>query len=424
MVLFKSSEGEALPRLLRMSPLRHSLRAAPMSVSNEDLASTLSAPPTDKKDFSAWNKTLSQRWKKLRRRCSSFSTGHAPRSPAPPVPEPPPEPISTIPYTARRIPLPRRVPPDHDSDSLSTSSSCSSRGSILPNLRSKLLGLRKKRSMSVHEPTFYVPPPPEPPPEAARRRWSSLERPSEDRRSTDSCSSVSSGRSRRPSDRDSDLGYFTDHNMLPPQHMAPPLPPQLPPLPPARVRRFSFIHSETLPEEPRRPMTRTTSVGGADLRRTNKENSRPKNANLRHHRLSTIVPPPLVPEAVEEETSSKFCTLPRSCKAFNIFSVEFNKGPGQKGLGFSIVGGRDSPRGQMGIYIKTVFPQGQAADSGLLKEGDEILAVNGRPLHGLSHNEAIAVFKDIKVGPVALHLGRRVTRKPKEAPPRTLSTAD
>ncbi|XP_048658907.1 PDZ domain-containing protein 2 isoform X7 [Marmota marmota marmota] len=69
-----------------------------------------------------------------------------------------------------------------------------------------------------------------------------------------------------------------------------------------------------------------------------------------------------------------------------------------KGLGFSIAGGRDCIRGQMGIFVKTIFPNGSAAEDGRLKEGDEILDVNGIPIKGLAFQEAIHTFKQIRSG--------------------------
>lgn len=67
----------------------------------------------------------------------------------------------------------------------------------------------------------------------------------------------------------------------------------------------------------------------------------------------------------------------------------------------------------MGIYVKTIYGHGQAAEKGTLKEGDEILSVNGKPLQGLSHQEAITVFKTIKSGDVLILVGRRnIRRKP------------
>jgi len=42
---------------------------------------------------------------------------------------------------------------------------------------------------------------------------------------------------------------------------------------------------------------------------------------------------------------------------------------GRKKLGFSVVGGRNTPLGPMGIYIKTISAGGLAADDARLQEG-------------------------------------------------------
>lgn len=69
--------------------------------------------------------------------------------------------------------------------------------------------------------------------------------------------------------------------------------------------------------------------------------------------------------------------------ATSVHSVIFWKGSGKKSLGFSIVGGTDSPKGQMGIFVKTVFPTGQAADQGTVFEGT--LNILNSILRGVEH---------------------------------------
>merc|ERR1711983_56132 len=61
----------------------------------------------------------------------------------------------------------------------------------------------------------------------------------------------------------------------------------------------------------------------------------------------------------------------------------------------------------MGIFVKSIFANGQARDEGRLHEGDEILALNGKSLRGMSHDEAINEFRAIKQGPVVLKVAKR-----------------
>lgn len=74
--------------------------------------------------------------------------------------------------------------------------------------------------------------------------------------------------------------------------------------------------------------------------------------------------------------------------------IELERGP--EGLGFSIVGGHGSPHGDLPIYVKTVFPTGAAARDGQLKRGDQIVAVNGESLVGITHENAVAMLKRTK----------------------------
>ena len=48
----------------------------------------------------------------------------------------------------------------------------------------------------------------------------------------------------------------------------------------------------------------------------------------------------------------------------------------EQGLGITIVGGKESPNGDVPIYIKRILPNSPLQGEGKLKSGDELVAVN------------------------------------------------
>ncbi|BFG06491.1 uncharacterized protein DMAD_04990 [Drosophila madeirensis] len=137
----------------------------------------------------------------------------------------------------------------------------------------------------------------------------------------------------------------------------------------------------------------------------------PPAAALMHHRPSL----PVAKLTIRDEEMAEVirASMSEGSGRCTAKSITFFKGPGLKSLGFSIVGGRDSPKGNMGIFVKTVFPSGQAADDGTLQAGDEIVEINGNSVQGMSHAETIGLFKNVREGAIGLKILRRKLQKAK-----------
>uniref|UniRef100_A0A1A7WUI4 Interleukin 16 n=1 Tax=Iconisemion striatum TaxID=60296 RepID=A0A1A7WUI4_9TELE len=74
------------------------------------------------------------------------------------------------------------------------------------------------------------------------------------------------------------------------------------------------------------------------------------------------------------------------------------------GLGFSLAGGVDQNKA---ITVHKVFPSGVAAQEGSVREGYQVLSINGTALSGSAHSEALRVLRKAKARDMAVVVLKR-----------------
>ncbi|XP_072164796.1 tyrosine-protein phosphatase non-receptor type 13-like [Diadema setosum] len=77
----------------------------------------------------------------------------------------------------------------------------------------------------------------------------------------------------------------------------------------------------------------------------------------------------------------------------DIIIVTLKKEP-QKGLGLTIVGGENSRSLDLGVFVRSIEPQGPAERDGRLRVGDRIISINGQSLEGVGHRVAVDIIKN------------------------------
>ena len=74
----------------------------------------------------------------------------------------------------------------------------------------------------------------------------------------------------------------------------------------------------------------------------------------------------------------------------------------------TIVGGENTGRLDLGVFVRTISPSGPAAKDGRIKSGDRIIAIDGHSLEGLAHHLAVEMIRDAPGSSVQLMLSQAI----------------